>query len=152
MAITSYWFGLAQAHSWGGVTAGETQYFIDYLSDTVNVMLTTNAVTPAQATWEFQSSATNEVAASGTYAAGGATLAAKTLTYNASTNALMFDANDVSWSGTITARYAIIYKVGGSASTSPLMGFVDFGADYACILGTFNIVWAPSGLFTMTPS
>jgi hypothetical protein len=44
---------------------------------------------------------------------------------------LRFDADDPAWTAvTFTnGRYAIIYKDTGSAATSPLMGYIDFGAN-----------------------
>ena len=50
---------------------------INYLSDTINVMLCTSSYTPNQATDAFKSSVTNEVVGTG-YTAMGATLGTKT--------------------------------------------------------------------------
>jgi hypothetical protein len=157
MTVTSAWFGLALAHSWGGVTAGETQYFIDYLSDTIKVSLHTSSYTPNQDTAEFWSACTNEVSNNG-YTTGGATLGTKTLTYTAGTNVLMFDAADPTWTAGAAwssyPRIAVIYKVGGTAATSPVMGYIDFGANVTTIASTniFTIIFATAGIFTITPA
>ncbi|NIU50077.1 MAG: hypothetical protein GWN74_13570 [Thermoplasmata archaeon] len=58
------------------------------------------------------------------------------------------DAANVSWtSSTITARYAIIYKDTGTASTSPLIGFIDFGQDESTTNGTFQVTFDDDGIF-----
>ncbi len=60
---------------------------------------------------------------------------------------IWLDAADVTWaSSTITARYAAIYKDTGSAATSPLMGWVDFGQDESSSNGNFTIQWSPNGI------
>lgn len=151
MAVTAFWYGKAFANAFGGETVGEA-VAIDWLSDTIKVAMCTSTYTPAQDTHEFFSDITNEVTGTG-YTAGGATLANKTLTYTGGTNIDAFDADDVSWtSSTITARYAIIYKSTGTASTSPLMGYVDFGADQSTSDGTFLITWDAAGILKVTVS
>lgn len=125
---------------------------IDFDTDTVKVALATSSYTPNQDTHDYFNDITNEVTGTG-YTAGGATLASKTVTYTAGTNTQAFDAADTSWtSSTITARYAIIYVDTGTASTSPLIGYVDFGADVVSSSGTFTIQWSASGLFTISVS
>jgi hypothetical protein len=125
---------------------------IDYDTDTVKVALCTSSYTPAQDTHDYFNDITNEVTGTG-YTAGGATLASKTVTYTAGTNTQAFDAADTSWtSSTITARYAIIYVDTGTASTSPLIGYVDFGADIVSSSGTFLIQWNAGGIFTIAVS
>jgi len=145
------WFGKAVLNAFGGESAGDT-FAIDYLSDTIKVALTTSTYTPNQDTHETFADVTNEVAGTG-YSAGGATLAGKTLSYNTSTNVITWDADDVSWpASTITARYAIVYKSTGTASTSPLMGWVDFVSDVSTSNQDFRIVWNSNGLYTVTVS
>jgi hypothetical protein len=151
MSVSAYWYGKAIINAFGGETAGESTS-IDYLSDTIKVALCTSSYTPAQDTHEFFSDIDNEVSESGTnYTAGGATLANKTLGYTAGTNVAKFDADDVTWSSSsITARYAIIYKSTGTANTSPLLGYVDFGQDYTSSSGNFTITWSSDGILTAT--
>lgn len=146
------WFGKAILNAFGGETAVET-VAIDYLSNTIKVSLHTNAFTPNQDTMEFASDLTNEVAAGGGYATGGATLTGKTLGYDAGTNVIKFDANDVQWAAsTITAAYAVIYMDTGVAATSPLMGYVDFEGDVISTNGDFDITWNAAGMLTITPA
>ena len=60
---------------------------------------------------------------------------------------IVLDADDVVWANaTITARYAAIYKDTGIATTSPLIGWVDFGADQSASGGNFTIQWSPNGI------
>ena len=123
---------------------------IDFDSDTIKVMLCTNSYTPDQDTHEHKDNVTNEVSGPG-YTAGGATLSNKSVSYTAGTNVAKFDADDVSWSSsTITARYAVIYDSTGVDSTSPLIGYVDFGQDISTSNGTFQIIWDAAGIFTFT--
>lgn len=151
MAVTAFWYGKAILNAFGGETAGES-VAIDFLSDTIKVSLHTVTYTPAQDTDEFFSDATNQITGTG-YTAGGATLANKTLGYTAGTNVIKFDADDPSWAtSTLTARYAVIYKDTGTASTSPLMGYIDFGADVSTTAGTFTVQFNASGMLTITPA
>jgi hypothetical protein len=87
-------------------------------SDTFKIALYTNAATLDQDTAAY--TATGEVVASG-YTAGG-NLLSPTLSIVQGTAFLTFA--DVTWSAAITARGALIYKVGG-----PAICVLDFGAD-----------------------
>lgn len=125
---------------------------INWSSDTIKVALCTSTYVPNQDTHAYFSDVTNEVVGTG-YTAGGATLASKTVTYTAATNTQTFDAADTSWAAsTITARYAVVYDSTGTASTSALIGYVDFGADVVSSGGTFSITWDAAGIFTATVS
>src|SRR5262245_57830627 len=80
MAQTIEMYGKALANLLGGETAGETNA-VDYLSDTIKVALLAAAHVPNLDTHEFLSDVSaNEISGTG-YTAGGATLAAKTITY-----------------------------------------------------------------------
>ena len=116
-------------------------------SDTIKVALLSNAHTPNQATHDFfDDVSANEITGTG-YTAGGVTLASKTSAVTSHTAAL--DAADTQWTGsTLTARYAVIYQLTGTASTSKLIGLVDFGADVSTTSGTFTITWAAAGIAT----
>lgn len=124
---------------------------IDLDSDTIKVALLTSAYTPAQDTDAYWSDVSSHEASGTGYTAGGASLASKTVTYTAGTNTFSFDAADVVWSGsTVTARYAVVYDSTGTASTSALLCFVNFGADVSSSAGTFTITWDAAGIFTLT--
>ena len=121
----------------------------DILSQTIKVALCTSSYTPNQATHDYFDDITNEVANGNGYTTGGATLGTKTCAL--ASLVTTFDAADTSWTAsTITARYAIIYYASGTASTSLLIGYVDFGADQVSSNGTFQITWNASGIFTLT--
>lgn len=82
-------------------------------------------------------SATNEVGASGTYSAGGQTLATLALSVSG-VQALVDWTADPSWtSATITARGALIYN---SSKTNKAVAVIDFGADKTSTAGTFTVV------------
>lgn len=122
---------------------------IDLDSDTIKVALVTSSYTPNIDTHVFFSDVTNEVSGTG-YTAGGATLASVTLNIDTTNDLVAFDAADVTWStSTITARGAVIYKSTGTGSTSPLLAYVDFGADKTSTAGNFTIQWNASGIMTL---
>lgn len=85
------------------------------------------------------------------YTAGGATLTASAPAVSAGSNEVQFDATDVSWTAvTFTARYAVVYKSTGTASTSPLIAYIDFGADQTVSGGNFSITFAATGVIKAT--
>lgn len=126
---------------------------IDLDTDTFKIMLTTSTYVPDQDTHAFRSSVTNEVGASGTYAAGGATLAGVSVTYDAATNQVQISWTDPSFtSATITARTAVIYKSrGGAATADELLAYASETADVTSTAGTFTID-LPVPTLTLTAS
>jgi hypothetical protein len=141
MAVTAFLYG-----SFPAKLANKE---IDFDTDTVKVSLHTSTYVPAQDTHDYFNDVTNEVVGTG-YTAGGATLGTKTVTYTAGTNTQAFDAADTSWAtSTITARYAVVYVSTGVSTTSPLIGYIDFGADVSTTGGTFQITWDAAGIFTI---
>lgn len=64
------------------------------------------------------------------------------------TNIVTFDCDDPSWAAsTITARRAVLYKSTGTASTSPLIGLIDFGSDVSSTAAAFTITVPTTGMF-----
>lgn len=123
---------------------------VDLDGDTIKLSLHTSSYTPDQDAHDFYDDVTNEVGASGTYSAGGATLSV-TLSQDNTDNEGVFDATDVSFtSATITARYAVIYKSTGTSSTSPLVCLIDFGSNKTSTDGTFTITFAAEGIINIT--
>lgn len=125
---------------------------IDFDSDTIKVMLLSSAYTPNQDSHDYLDDVVaNEVTGTG-YTAGGAALASKTVTYDAATNTVKFDAADVTWStSTITARYAVVYDDSGATnSQKALIAYYDFTTDRASSNGDFVIRWGADGLYTVT--
>lgn len=122
---------------------------IDLDTDTIKVALVTSTYTPNADTHEDFADITNEVSGTG-YTAGGATLASAAVTADTTDDEGVFDAADVTWStSTITARGAIIYKDTGTASTSLLIAYIDFGSDQISSAGNFIIQWASEGILNL---
>lgn len=113
---------------------------IDFDTDTFKVMLVTSTYTPNKDTHEFRSSVTNEVSASGSYAAGGGT-STVTVTKDDTNDRPDVSFGNVSFtSATITARAAVIYKSrGGASSADELVAYVDFTTDQSSTNGTFTV-------------
>lgn len=159
MAVTAYWYGLAFQSLFNPVgTTGSTRgEAISLANDTIRVMLLNPgySTTTAQDTHQFAtaaniSTATTQVTGTG-YSAGGATLTSKVSTYTANTNVWNFDAADVTWTtATITANYAVIYDA--THASGPLLAYVDFGGAQSSAGGDFQIVWAASGILSVTVS
>jgi len=70
-------------------------------------------------------SATDEVAATGTYVAGGATMTGITISTSGSTAYVNFA--NVSWTAALTARCALIYN--DTVAGNPSIAVLDFGSD-----------------------
>ena len=105
--------------------------------DTFKIALYSSAATLDATTTAYTSS--NEVANSGTYAAGGGTLTNVTPTTSGTTAFTDFD--DISFtSATINARGALIYNTTPTHTyTNPSVAVLDFGGDKISTSGTFTI-------------
>lgn len=123
---------------------------VNLKTDTIKLMLVTSSYTPDIDADVFVSTPDdNEVGNSGTYAAGGATLSVTCSTDDTDDEGV-FDATDVSFtSATITARYAVIYKSTGTATTSPIVCVIDFGSNQSSSNGTFSIAFAAEGIINL---
>ena len=101
--------------------------------DVFKLALYTSSATLGASTTAY--SATNEVANSGTYSAGGGTLT--NITPTASGTTALTDFDDLSFtSATITARGALIYN---SSDSDKAVAVLDFGGDKISTAGTFTI-------------
>jgi hypothetical protein len=142
---------MATTKTYGSLIAKAFNKEVDFDTDTIKVALLSSSYTPNQDTDDyFNDVSAYEVSGTG-YTAGGITLTTKSVTYTSGTNVTKFDADDVSWtSSTITARYAVVYVATGTASSSTLIGYVDFGSNQSSSSGTFSIVWDAAGIFTTT--
>lgn len=105
--------------------------------DVFKIALYSSAATLDATTTAYTSS--NEVANSGTYAAGGGTLTNVTPTTSGTTAFTDFD--DISFtSATINARGALIYNSTPTHTyTNPSVVVLDFGGDKISTSGTFTI-------------
>ena len=114
-------------------TAGDTFKLSLYTSSsTIN-----NASTTVYTT-------SDEVANSGSYTAGGGSLANQAVSTDGTTAIVDFD--DLSFtSATITARYALIYN---SSDSNKAVCILDFGTDQTSTSGTFTIQFPSAGAST----
>jgi hypothetical protein len=137
-AVSAKWYGQAIKGQFSGTASRR----VDWVNDTIKVALVKSAYTPNQDEHDFWNDVSaNEITGTG-YTAGGKALSEKTLTYDAASNTVRMDAKDVEWAeSTLTARYAVIYKVEGSSAESPVLGYVDFGEDKSTSSGIFKIEW-----------
>lgn len=139
MAITAKWYGKAFSSAFSKE--------IDFNSDTIKCALCTSSYVPDQDTHQYyDTDITNEVANGNGYVTGGATIANPSLTYDAVTNTLKLDGDDVEWTAaTFTARYAVIYD-STPAVNKPLLCWVDFDGDLSPSNGTLSITWSADGI------
>lgn len=126
------------------VSLGAAQ--INYTTATVKAMLLTSAYTPDQDNHRFKSDLSGEAVGTG-YTAGGQALTSKTVTYTAATNTTTWTCANPAWpTATVAARYLVIYVDTGTSTTSPLISYVDFGADQTATGGTGTYTVPTSGI------
>lgn len=107
--------------------------------DTFKLALYTNSASFTAATTAY--TATNEVSASGSYAAGGGTLT-NISPVTSGTTAFTDFADLTFTSATITARGALIYNTTPAHTyTNPTVVVLDFGSDKTSTSGDFTIVF-----------
>lgn len=124
-----------------GVLSGA--FTLDWSADTIKMALVKSAANPDEAVHDFWNDLnTHEVSGTG-YTAGGQTLTGKT--ENLVSGVGRFGASDPTGytqnaGGFADARYAVLYKDTGTASTSPLICFADLGGNVGNVSGalTFN--------------
>lgn len=110
--------------------------FTNGTGSTFKLALYTNSASFTAATTAYTT--TNEVSASGSYAAGGGALTNVTPTSSGTT--ALTDFADLSFTtATITARGALIYN--DTATGNPSVAVLDFGSDKTSTAGTFTIVF-----------
>jgi hypothetical protein len=103
----------------------------DLTTDVIKIALYTASANLNEDTTVY--SATNEVANTGTYSAGGAQLTPITVSSSGYTAYVGFP--NISWTGAITARCALIYNV---TQGNKSIAVLDFGSDKTSV-GTFTI-------------
>jgi len=149
MAVAANWYTLFFTGQFGTTAARR----IDWVTDTINAGLTTSAYTPNQDVHDFYDDITNEITGTG-YTAKGVTLSGKSVSTDTASNDTRLIAATSSWtSASFTANKAFVFKDTGTASTSPLLIYVTFGADNTVSAGTFSLVWdATNGVGKVTPA
>ena len=139
MAITAKMFGLAFKSAFNKE--------IDYDTDTVKAVLCSSAYTPDQDTHQYASSLAGELTGGGYVRV---TLGTKAVTYTGGTNTLMLDAADFAFTGlTGTFRYLVYLVDTGVAGTSPLLAYVDFGADQTATAQDVNLTLDTLGVVSV---
>jgi hypothetical protein len=127
---------------------------IDIDTDTIKVSLHLSTYSVNLDTDDFHNDATNELAASGGYTAGGNTIANITRTVTGATNVTKIDGDDVTFTALTPSapfRYGVIYKDRGGASTADeLIALIDFGANQDSGGSDFVIQWNANGIVTFT--
>jgi hypothetical protein len=103
----------------------------DLTTDVIKIALYTASADLNEDTTVY--SATNEVANTGTYSAGGAQLTPITVASSGYTAYVGFP--NISWTGAITARCALIYNV---TQGNKSIAVLDFGSDKTSVI-TFTI-------------
>lgn len=122
---------------------------VDYDTNTIKCALLTSSHTPNQDTHQYADDLTNELSGGG-YAQQ--TLASKTVSYTSGTNTVAAFCDDIVFAA-LTAtdiRYAVFFKDTGTPSTSPLICYMDFGADQDMTAQDLTIVMPVSGLVQIT--
>lgn len=113
---------------------------IDLDTDTIKVMIVTNAYTPNQAHDFINDANANEVSGTG-YTAGGTAITGVTLALDG--NTVEWIHNDITWAqngaGFSTGRTFIWYKDTGSAATSPVIMYMTEAADFGNVSGALTL-------------
>lgn len=125
MAITVNWYGLG------------LQYLLDTPLDleaaTVKLALVTDAYTPNRDTDDFRDDFTaSEVANGNGYTTGGETLTNVLWSYDAASDQVRLDCDNVTWTFTAskTWRYGVVYvDTGGADSTDPLIALLTWDSN-----------------------
>lgn len=144
MAVTAFWYGLGLKMC--------LDKLVDFDTDEIKVSLHDVGYVPNQDTDEFWDDATNEEDGAG-YTPEGAVLASASVAYDAGTNVLKIDGDDITWAdSTITCRIAVIYVREVADADSPLLVYIDFGADVTSTAGPFKIAFNAGGIATITPT
>jgi hypothetical protein len=135
---TANWFGPALQGQFGATAARR----VDWVTDTIKTALLGSGYTWNQDTHTFWSDVSANEITGTAYVAGGFTLTGKAVNYDATSNTVRFVGSNAVWnSASFTARYGIVWKDTGTATTSPLLGFVDLGGTQTVTAGTFQITW-----------
>jgi hypothetical protein len=121
---------------------------VDLTGDTIACVLLDAAYSPdIDADTAYGDITGNEEGGTG-YTAGGQALSNLAVTTDTTDDEGVFDADDVTWSGSsITAQYAAVYKSGGA---NPLIAYVDFGSEKKSSSGDFTVQWDAEGIVNLT--
>jgi hypothetical protein len=107
----------------------------------LKLCLLTSAYTPDYDTHEFYSDLTNELAASGNYATGGAALSGLASGIDTTGDFAYLDGNDVTWTALTPSaafRYAALYD---TTDSNRLIMLINFGVDQDPNGQDFAVTW-----------
>lgn len=162
MAVTGFWYPYGMAH----LAAGKTSV-INWTADSASLMCalmntawsaTSNQGQTSKEFWSDVSAF--EVAAGGTptnYTAKGKLLGATTFTVGTIDSKTVglktTSATNLVWTvPTLSTAGAVIFKDTGTAGTSPLVAFLDWGGAQSPAAGDFTITWDTGGIGKITVS
>jgi hypothetical protein len=142
-AVTAAIYGVALKDHFSGAAVW------DWDTDTIKCSLHTAYSADFDTHDRFNDVSGSEVTGTN-YTSGGHTLSCSAPTYDTGSDQVRCDATDLSIAtSTISATDAIIRKDTGTASTSPLIVGIDFGATVSTTAGTFAIVFDSTGVFVI---
>jgi len=147
---TLAFFGKIGSNIFGGETAGESEK-VDWLSDTLKVLLHTTSASFAVDTDEVAADVTGEVANGNGYTTGGYTLLSPTVTYSAAGNTTVLDAADPTWTAS-GAGFAASDATFQDTTSDNLIGWLAFGSTITLAASdtlTINVD-ATNGVFYVT--
>lgn len=135
-----------------GQLTGVSNGIVDFDTDTIKLALVTNSYIPNAANNDFFDDVSSNEVSGTNYTAGGITLANVTVGVDGSGIVTFDNTADLtilqSASGFSNARYGIIYKSTGTASTSRLICYINFGADIGNTIADLVIAFNSSGIIT----
>lgn len=113
-----------------GLVSATAARRVDWVGDTVKVALVTSSYTPDPDAHDFWDDVVaNEVANGSGYGTDGVTLGTKSISLIGASNKVALIAADPTWTGLTKAfRYGVCWKDTGTDSTSPLIAYIDLGA------------------------
>lgn len=112
-------------------------------TDSYKCALVTSSYTPVRASHTKFSNITNEVAATGAYVAGGKAVIPTFAYDGADHKKINITFPQLTWVADMSAAGAVCYKTTGTASTSPLVFYNDFGG---------TVTTSGGGTFTLNAS
>lgn len=123
---------------------------VNLATDTIKAMLLTASHTPdIDAEVFIDDVSTNEVAASGSYSAGGVTLTQSAATDDTDDEGV-FDGTDLSITGfTGSFRYIAFYKDTGTPGTSPIVCVIDADSTITATAGTVTVTFSSEGILNL---
>ena len=127
---------------------------VDWAADTINCALLTVLPDYDETTVDLHWAdvLANEVSSVGTYPAGGKLISP--ITVNWDNGIVKVDGPDVTFlqdatNGFTNAIWAVVYKVGGSNATSPLLLAIDLGGAIGNTTADYVLQWGATGLLRL---